>query len=102
VNYISIRSFVNYLINCLSSKVLYFIILIPVLLAGMRIFVFNFLDVCGVPIKASFAVSDMVLFFIVALIVFTLIDGCVPVPDFMSSSDAFAEFIEKVRCTGLY
>jgi hypothetical protein len=102
VNYISIRSFVNYLINCLSSKVLYFIILIPVLLAGMRIFVFNFLDVCGVPIKASFAVSDMVLFFIVALIVFTLIDGCVPVLDFMSSSDAFAEFIEKVRCTGLY
>jgi len=102
VNHISIRSFVNYLINCLSSKVLYFIILIPVLLAGMRIFVFNFLDVCGVPIKASFAVSDMVLFFIVALIVFTLIDGCVPVPDFMSSSDAFAEFIEKVRCTGLY
>jgi hypothetical protein len=63
MNYISIRPYVNYLINCLSSKVLYFIILIPVLLAGMRMFVFNLLDVCGVPLKASFAVSDMVLFF---------------------------------------
>lgn len=70
MNYISIRPYVNYLINCLSSKVLYFIILIPVLLAGMRMFVFNLLDVCGVPLKASFAVSDMVLFFVVALIVF--------------------------------
>jgi iron complex transport system substrate-binding protein len=44
MNYISIRPYVNYLINCLSSKVLYFIILIPVLLAGMRMFVFNLLD----------------------------------------------------------
>ena len=61
MNYISIRPYVNYLINCLSSKVLYFIILIPVLLAGMRMFVFNLLDACGVPLKASFAVSDMVL-----------------------------------------
>lgn len=102
MNYISIRPYVNYLINCLSSKVLYFIILIPVLLAGMRIFVFNLLDACGVPLKASFAVSDMVLFFIVALIIFTLIDGCVPMPEILRDPNAFDVMVQKVRCTGLY
>jgi len=102
MNYISIRPYVNYLINCLSSKVLYFIILTPVLLAGMRIFVFNLLDVCGVPLKASFAVSDMVLFFIVALIIFTLIDGCVPMPEILRYPNAFDVMVQKVRCTGLY
>ncbi|MFY9273582.1 MAG: hypothetical protein WAO37_11355 [Thermacetogeniaceae bacterium] len=102
MNYISIRPYVNYLINCLSSKVLYFIILTPVLLAGMRMFVFNLLDVCGVPLKASFAVSDMVLFFIVALIIFTLIDGCVPMPEILRDPNAFDVMVQKVRCAGLY
>jgi len=102
MNYISIRPYVNYLINCLSSKVLYFIILTPVLLAGMRMFVFNLLDVCGVSLKASFAVSDMVLFFIVTLIIFTLIDGCVPMPEILGDPNAFDVMVQKVRCTGLY
>lgn len=102
MNYISIRPYVNYLINCLSSKVLYFVILTPVLLAGMRIFVFNLLDVCGVSLKASFAVSDMVLFFVVALIIFTLIDGCVPMPEILRDPKAFDVMVQKVRCTGLY
>jgi hypothetical protein len=100
--YISLRPLVNYLIGCFSSKILYLILMVPVLLAGTRVFIFNILGVCGVPLKASFAVSDMALFFIVTLIIFTLLDGCVPVPDFMSSPHTFNGFVETVRCTGLY
>jgi len=99
--YISIRPLVNYIINSISNKVLYFILMVPVLIVGMRIFVFDVLGVCGVPIKASFAVSDMVLFFIVTLIIFSLIDGCVPMPDFLSNPN-FDGLIEKVHCSGLY
>ncbi len=102
MNNLSVRQLVNYLISCLSNKILYFVIMAPVILTGTRIFVFNVLDVCGMPVKASFAVSDMVLFFIVALIFFTLIDGCIPVPDFIATPENFEGFMETIRCTGLY
>jgi hypothetical protein len=75
--------------------------MIPVLLVGARVLVFNLFGVCGVPLKASFTMSDMVLFFIVTLIIFSLIDGCVPLPDFMAPKN-FNGFVETVRCSGLY
>jgi hypothetical protein len=101
MDYISIRPLVNYLANSLPSKALIPIVIVPVCLAGMRLFVFNLLGVCGLPIKASFTVSDLVLFFVAALIVFSLIDGCISVPELVGDN-ALDGFIETVRCTGLY
>jgi hypothetical protein len=96
---ISVRSTVNYLINCLFNRVMCLIIMIPVVLVSMRVCVFMMLDMCGLPVKASYAVSDMVLFFVVALFVFTLIDRCIPIPDVLKNFDAL---VEQARYAGLY
>lgn len=97
----SIRPLINYLINGLSGKALYLFLMVPVLLMGMRILIFDALGVCGLPVKASSAVSDMVLFFVVTLITFSLIDGRLPIPGFLSSAN-FDELVQKVYCSGLY
>lgn len=98
----SMQALLTVSLNALLSKGLDLLFLLPLLFVVVKYMVAGVFGACGVPARISLLTSDVVMFFLLSLLVFSALNGHLGLPDLSSVAAPFRELTEAIRCAGLY
>lgn len=97
----SLRALTFALAELLAGRELFLVFVFPFLVLGARWFVAGVFGACGVPAKITWLTSDLVLFFLGAVVIFGLLNGHAVIPGFGSVLAPFRDLALAIQCAGL-
>jgi hypothetical protein len=103
---LNFRTLSDFLLSFLAGRGFYvFFVLIvggPFLLAGARLLAAGVFEACGFPPRVSLLTTDLVVFFLASLLLFSCLNGRCVLPDFASITTPFETLAEALRTAGLH
>ncbi|MDH7578177.1 MAG: hypothetical protein QHH75_10255 [Bacillota bacterium] len=103
---LNFRTLTDFLLSFLAGRgfCFFFVLIVgaPFLLAGVCLLAAGVFEACGFPPRVSLLTTDLVVFFLASLLLFSFLNGRCVLPDFASIATPFETLAEALRTAGLH